>query len=122
MHTLTMRTPCSHIAILMAFVINILGPIPQVHANSILDLPPAGSMVNLSSAYMPVLIKGLRVHSDNPFLFDFILSTGDSGLNINSQSFKDQSQKLIKYFLAALTIKEDDLWVNLSPSDWVRRF
>ncbi|MFH0754896.1 MAG: hypothetical protein V2A70_10055, partial [Candidatus Omnitrophota bacterium] len=26
-----------------------------------------------------------------------------------------ESQKLIKYFLASLTIKEEDLWVNLSP-------
>jgi len=80
-----------------------------------LTLPAPGTMVNLSSAYVPVLIKGLRVHPDNPLLFDFILDTGKSGLKINSLEFKNESDKLIKYFLASLTIKEDDLWVNLSP-------
>ena len=28
---------------------------------------------------------------------------------------KEESTKLIKYFLASLTIPEKDLWVNLSP-------
>lgn len=80
-----------------------------------LNLPAPGEMISLSPAYVPVLIKGLKVHPDNPLLFDFILDTGKSGLDVNSQVFKNESQKLIKYFLAALTIKEDDLWVNLSP-------
>ncbi|MBF0511724.1 MAG: hypothetical protein HQL13_05270 [Candidatus Omnitrophica bacterium] len=43
------------------------------------------------------------------------MDTGKSGLRVTSPVFKAESQKLIKYFLAALTIKEDDLWVNLSP-------
>jgi len=64
---------------------------------------------------MPVMIKGLKVHPDNPLLFDFILDTGNSKLQINGTEFKAESQKLIKYFLAALTIREEDLWVNLSP-------
>lgn len=55
------------------------------------------------------------MHPDNPLLFDFILDTGKSGLKIDGGEFKAESQKLIKYFLASLTIKEDDLWVNLSP-------
>lgn len=77
-----------------------------------LTLPAPGTMVNLSPAYVPVLIKGLKVHPENPLLFDFILDTGRSGLKINSPRFKDESEKLIKYFLASLTIKEDDLWVT----------
>jgi phosphoglycerate kinase len=85
-----------------------------------LILPAPGTMVNLSPAYVPVLIKGLRVHPENPLLFDFILDTGRSGLKINSPKFKDESEKLIKYFLASLTIKEDDLWVNLSPYEKTR--
>jgi len=36
-----------------------------------------------------------------------------------NDELKDESRKLIKYFLASLTIPEKDLWVNLSPSDWV---
>jgi len=60
-------------------------------------------------------MKGIQVHPDNPLLFDFIIDTGKSGLKIDGAQFKAESQKLIKYFLASLTIKEDDLWVNLSP-------
>ena len=57
----------------------------------------------------------MKIHPDNPVLLDFIVDSGHSGLKIDSQAFKNESQKLIKYFLAALTIKEKDLWVNLSP-------
>jgi len=46
-------------------------------------------------------------------LFDFIVHPGDSGLQ--DQAFQNESSKLIKYFLAALTIPEDEMWVNLSP-------
>src|SRR5262249_12636164 len=41
--------------------------------------------------------------------------TGQSGLNPHTKAFQSESQKLIKYFLAALAVKEEDLWVNLSP-------
>ena len=68
------------------------------------SLPAPGTMVNLSPAYVPVLVKGLKVHPENPLLFDFILDTGKSGLKVNSPEFKAESQKLIKYFLASLTI------------------
>ncbi len=85
-------------------------------------LPEPGTMVNLSSTYTPVLIKGLKVHPENPLLFDFILDTGHSGLSVQipassagASPLQLESQKLIKYFLAALTIPEADLWVNLSP-------
>jgi len=72
-------------------------------------------MVLTSPAFMPVMMKGIQIHPDNPLLFDFILDTGKSGLRIDSKEFKAEAQKLIKYFLASLTIKEDDVWVNLSP-------
>ncbi len=78
-------------------------------------IPSAGTMIGLSPAYVPVTMKGMKIHPENPFLFDFILETGKSGLKVSSIEFKRESQKLIKYFLASLTIKEDDLWVNLSP-------
>ncbi len=80
-----------------------------------LDLPPAGQMVNLSPAYVPVIMKGLTVHPENPLLFDFILDPGNSGLKHDNPALTATSTTLIKYFLAGLTLKEDDLWVNLSP-------
>lgn len=88
---------------------------PYAHANTVLGLPAPGTMVNLSPAYVPVIVKGVRVHPENPILFDFIVDTGNSGLTANNPQLKIESQKLIKYFLASLTIPEDDVWVNLSP-------
>ncbi len=82
---------------------------------SVLGLPKPGTMVSLSSSYVPVIVKGLHIHPENPILFDFIVDTGDSGLDVNSTQLLSESDKLIKYFLASLTIPESDLWVNLSP-------
>ncbi|MBF0571828.1 MAG: recombinase family protein [Candidatus Omnitrophica bacterium] len=105
------------ITVLVAFFLNSTSnpAYAKLSQLQLLGLPAPGTMVNLSPAYMPVMIKGVKVHKDNPLLFDFILDTGKSGLKLDSAGFKSESQKLIKYFLAALTIKEDDLWVNLSP-------
>lgn len=88
-------------------------PIPKAHADEFLGLPKPGAMVNLSPAYMPAMIKGLTVHKDNPFMFDFIVDTGQDRLA--GQVLKNEGNKLIKYFLASLAIPEKDLWVNLSP-------
>ncbi|MFH0753641.1 MAG: hypothetical protein V2A70_03645, partial [Candidatus Omnitrophota bacterium] len=98
--------------ILSAFLMNCL--VPPSFAQ-LLNLPAPGSMVGVSPAFMPTLIKGLKVHPENPLLFDFIVDAGKSGLKTDSAAFKTESEKLIKYFLTSLTIKEDDLWVNLSP-------
>ena len=70
--------------------------------------------VHLSPEFNPLIIKGLKVHPDNPFRFDFILDEGDSRQSQQGQ-LKIEATKLIKYFLASLTIPEKDLWVNLSP-------
>jgi len=103
--------------ILVPFVCLCICPasVQNAYAQTSLNLPAPGSMVLTTPAYMPVMMKGVQIHLDNPLLFDFILDTGKSGLKVDSTEFKAESQKLIKYFLASLTIKEDDLWVNLSP-------
>jgi hypothetical protein len=76
-------------------------------------LPKPGSRVNLSPAFQPALIKGLKVHPENPFLFDFIVDPGDEKLS--ADDFKKISQRMVNYFLASLATPEQDLWVNLSP-------
>lgn len=69
--------------------------------------------VYLTQTFNPILIKGLTIHPDNPLEFDFIIHPGDQ--SVPTEEFKNESQKLIKYFLAALTVPEKDMWVNLSP-------
>lgn len=80
---------------------------------SIDQLPIPGSMISVTPAYVPLTLKGLIVHPENALKFDFLMDTGYSHLKGNGLS--DEALKIMKYFLTALTISEDDLWVNLSP-------
>ncbi len=114
-HSLLFRYVAS--IVLCAFIFTLITPPTRTYAatSTVLNLPMPGTMVNLSPAYAPVLMKGLKVHPENPLLFDFIIDTGNTKLNPNDASLKTESEKLIKYFLATLTIPENDLWVNLSP-------
>ena len=86
--------------------------LPQnIYAQNILLSP--GTMISLTKAYNPLIIQGLNIYPHHPSEFDFIIDSGDE--SYTRQSFEEESIKLIKYFLAALTIPENDLWVNLSP-------
>src|SRR5208282_212229 len=98
------------LGLIFAFLVNTFGPIPSAQAQEFV-LPAPGVMVRLSPEFNPPILKGLKVHPDNPFKFDFILDTGDDvslrGASLaTKQSLKEQSSKLIKYFLASLTIPE----------------
>ena len=101
---------CLMVTFVMTMVVT---PRASYAQGGIMGLPEPGTMVDLSSAYVPLMLTGLKVHPDNPLLMDFIVSTGNSGLK--ADQVKDQSDRLIKYFLACLTIPEDHQWVNLSP-------
>ncbi len=101
------------LTVIVCFFLTTLGPLPKAHADSVLGLPAPGTMVNLSPAYEPVIIKGLTVHKDNPFLFDFIVDVGQD--KMSGEPLKKEGEKLIKYFLASLAIPDKDVWVNLSP-------
>ncbi len=103
----------SSLTVFVFFLTSVIGP-NVVHAQALM-LPQPGAMIGTSPAFMPVIMKGLKVHPENPLLFDFILDTGDSSLKVDGSAFREESDKLIKYFLASLTIRETDLWVNLSP-------
>jgi len=76
-------------------------------------LPSPGAMVHLSPPFQPPVLKGIKVHPDNPLQLDFIVDKGDGQLS--DSRLKEESTRLIKYFLASLTVPEKDLWVNLSP-------
>jgi GGDEF domain-containing protein len=105
------RTPFIHIAVVVAFLVNtLLLPIAQA---DLFRLPLPGVMVHLSPPLDPPILKGIKVHPENPFRFDFILDKGDS--QASDDLLKAESGKLIKYFLASLTMPEKDMWVNLSP-------
>ncbi|MBF0594070.1 MAG: glycogen/starch synthase, partial [Candidatus Omnitrophica bacterium] len=78
-----------------------------------LQLPVPGVMVNPSETFSPALLRGLVVHPDKPLQFDFIVDHGENQLN--GEALTAESQSLVNYFLASLTVAQKDLWVNLSP-------
>ena len=105
------------LGLIFAFLVNTFGPIPSAQAQEF-RLPAPGVMVYLSPEFNPPILKGIKVHPDNPFRFDFILDKGDSLPLVGRAregELKQEATRLIKYFLASLTIPEKDLWVNLSP-------
>jgi hypothetical protein len=59
------------------------------------------------------VLRGIKLDPKNPFRFHFFVDRGESSLS--QEELKTESSKLIKYFLASLTIPEKDLWVYLSP-------
>ena len=109
------------ISVMMAavFGVNVIVPPNSSYAQSLINppqifgLPAPGTMVPTSPGFEPVLIKGLSIHPEHPLEFDFIIDTGDTQLK--DDALRQESGKLIKYFLAALTVPEQELWVNLSP-------
>lgn len=107
---------CLASAINVFFIFSCLSPVNSyAQTPADLGLPAAGVMLDLSPAHKPLVIKGLTVHPKNPLLFDFIFDAGDSGLKADDAKLKVEAQKLVKYFLASLTVPEQDQWVNLSP-------
>lgn len=104
----------SYVSLLMlwVFVAYTIGPIPQARAD-MLQLPAPGTMVHLSPDFTPAYLQGLTIHPDNALQFDFLIHRGDEPLSEAAK--KEQYTKLVKYFLASLTIPDEDQWVNLSP-------
>ncbi|MEW5894247.1 MAG: ankyrin repeat domain-containing protein [Candidatus Omnitrophota bacterium] len=90
--------------------------LPPGYAQTIgLSLPVPGAMVGQSQAFVPALLKGMTVYPDNPLQFDFIIDSGHEKLK--EPELKKESGRLVKYFLASMTVPQNDLWVNLSPNE-----
>jgi hypothetical protein len=64
-------------------------------------------------AIQPALISAVSVIPNDPLRLDFYIEDGDRSLPENEK--KVEFDRMIKYFFAALTIPEQDVWVNLSP-------
>jgi len=82
-------------------------------SSNFLNLPTPGTMVFTSPAFNPAIVTGIKIYPDNPLQFDFIIDIGDDQLQ--GEALRQESQKLINYFMATLTVPEDEMWVNLSP-------
>jgi CheY-like chemotaxis protein len=97
-------------AILVCFVSSLIVPPASAQV-----LPMPATSVGLTPGYQPPVLLGLKIHPENPLLLDFIVDQGQS--NLSQDELKAETEKLVKYFLAALTIPDKEVWVNLSPTE-----
>ncbi len=88
-------------------------PSLQAGEVAVSPMPAPGTMVNLSQAFTPAHLQGIVIHPDNALQFDFLIHKGDG--NLTEVQKKEEYTKLIKYFLASLTVPDENQWVNLSP-------
>lgn len=106
------------IFLLFVFTLSTLLSPARLYAQSAptyLNLPAPGTMIQPTAAFTAPYLSGLQLVKDNPYQFNFIINTGTQ--NVQGEALRSESSKLINYFLAALTVPEDELWVNLSPDE-----
>ncbi len=101
--------------ILIIFFVNGVDPIPQAQAGQVVVpvFPAPGTMIALTPAYIPAHLMGMTIDPHNTLKFDFLIHKGEGDLSLAQK--KQEYTKLVKYFLASLTIPDKDQWVNLSP-------
>lgn len=75
-----------------------------------LMLPAPTQFVNLTNPYSFPILKGMKFDPKNPLEMEFIIDTADQ-----RKVSEDEASRLIKYFLAGLTMPDNELWVNMSP-------
>jgi len=99
--------------LLFSFIANIILPYPLfAQTAAVYGLPVPGTMLNNSKVYSYPVLKGVRIDPENPAYLEFIIDSKNQRMIDNPEL-----KRLISYFMAALTIPEQDLWVNLSPNE-----
>ncbi|MBF0569722.1 MAG: hypothetical protein HQL18_02980, partial [Candidatus Omnitrophica bacterium] len=101
------------LSILLAILIGFGPELAQAQQFALSQLPAPGAQVGLSSAFEPVLVKGVVIFPQEPLKFRFIVDSGND--KVDNARIKEESERMVKYFLAAVTVPEKDQWVNLSP-------
>src|SRR5580698_8609198 len=89
------------LGLIFAFLVNSVGPLPSAQADEF-RLPAPGVMVHLSPEFTPAILKGIVIHPENAFKFDFIVYKGDKVFTEVQK--KEEYTTLIKYFLASLAV------------------
>jgi signal transduction histidine kinase len=94
------------------FISYLVVPPQLIQAQNVFNLPNPG-LVSLSPGFQPTILQGIKVFTDNPLRLNFIVKPSET--HPEGKDLEVETTKLIKYFLATLTVPDDDLWVNLSP-------
>ncbi len=96
-----------------------MSPLPVVAAEGVLsavvDLSAPGTRVLPSADFRPIQLRGLTIDPTDPLRFNFLIEPGSTAGA--ESALRAEADKLIKYFLAALAIPEEEMWFNLSPHE-----
>ncbi|MCP4653647.1 MAG: hypothetical protein GY858_09765, partial [Candidatus Omnitrophica bacterium] len=76
------------------------------------NLPSPTKLLALSENYSYPVLKGLRFNPEKPLNIEFIVDSANKE-DVTNQ----EASRLIRYFLAGLTLSQEELWVNLSPHE-----
>ena len=85
---------------------------PVGYAEGLPQPQPVG-LLQPSAAFEAASLRGVKIDPTDLFKLDFLLEQGDTDLR--DGEFKEEAGRLVRYFLACLTMPGQDLWVNLSP-------
>lgn len=77
------------------------------------QLPDIGTIISPTDQYQPLVFQGIGLHPSNPLKISFILN--DNQTNLQQSEVQADANRLIDYFLVALTLPKTEMWVNLSP-------
>ena len=82
-------------------------------------LPAPGTMTGPSESFTPSSLKGVRLlESGSGLKLEFILTQGQD--KRDEAVAQGNVRSLVSYFLSALTLSSDQMWVNLSPYEGER--
>jgi len=85
----------------------------DVRAAALAYMPEAGQLIGITQDYDAPRPIGIKIDPQNPLKLSFILDQGNFPLD--KEVLAAQAKIIGEYFLAALTLPEKELWVNLSP-------
>lgn len=77
---------------------------------ALLSLPEPNSILESSADFSLAQLKGLKIDLKDPYNLSFIIEHGDQ-----KELSQQNATELIRFFMAALAIPREELWVNLSP-------
>ena len=89
------------------------GGFNRSYASALPYMPPPTTPIFATENFEALTLRGLSFDPQDPLKLKFILDQGDG--EYSKASLEEETFRLVQYFLAAVTIPQEDIWVNLSP-------
>ncbi|MBF0387133.1 MAG: hypothetical protein HQL20_04670 [Candidatus Omnitrophica bacterium] len=98
--------------ILAVFVLSCITP-PAGLAQTLVGaglLPAPGTMLPPSAAYVPAHLRAVTIDPRDPFRFEFLIRKSE--MPMSDAEKQSAYRDLLKYFLAALAVPDEQQWVT----------